>query len=239
MSAVLACDGLVAGHAGVPVVRGLSMHVEAGEVVSLLGPNGAGKTTVLLTLAGALPALGGDVRVLDAPLRGGRPHVAARRGLALVPDDRAIFFGLSVLENLQLANRGRVKRGDIDDVLELFPALPPLLRRRAGLLSGGEQQMLALARALLARPQVLMVDEMSLGLAPVIVEGMLPVIRRIARERGTGVLLVEQHIDCALDVSDRAYVLNHGDLVLEGASTELAQDRSLLEASYMGTAATG
>jgi branched-chain amino acid transport system ATP-binding protein len=230
---VLAAKNLTAGYAGVPVVRGLDLEVKAGEVVALLGPNGAGKTTTLLTLAGVLAPIKGHAEVLGERVAGGRPHRVAKRGLALVPDDRAIFFGLTGHENLRLGPGSRTK-DPVGMVLEYFPALEPRLSTRAGLLSGGEQQMLAVGRALSGRPKVLLIDEMSLGLAPVIVQRMLPVVRRIADELGAAVVIVEQHVDLALEVADRAYVLNHGEVVMEGSSTDLLRDRHLLEASYMG-----
>jgi branched-chain amino acid transport system ATP-binding protein len=216
------------------VVRDLDLTVEAGEVVALLGPNGAGKTTTLLTLAGVVPKIGGSAQVLGQEVAGGRPHKVARLGAVLVPDDRAIFFDLTARENLRLGAGGK---GDaVDIVLDYFPSLKPRMSTRAGLLSGGEQQMLAVGRALSGRPKVLMIDEMSLGLAPVIVKRMFPVVRRIADEIGAGVLVVEQHIDVALQAADRAYVLNHGEVAMKGKAEELLKDRHLLQASYMGMA---
>ena len=234
MTAVLETNGLTAGYAGVPVVRDLDLIVEAGEVVALLGPNGAGKTTTLLTLAGVVPKIGGSAKVLGEDVAGGRPHKVARLGAVLVPDDRAIFFDLTARENLRLGAGGQ---GDaVDIVLDYFPSLKPRMGTRAGLLSGGEQQMLAVGRALSGRPKVLMIDEMSLGLAPVIVKRMFPVVRRIADEIGAGVLVVEQHIDVALQAADRAYVLNHGEVAMKGKAEDLLKDRHLLQASYMGMA---
>ena len=232
MTRVLECRDLTAGYSGVPVVRGLDLTVEAGEVVALLGPNGAGKTTTLLTLAGVIPLISGEADVLGEGVPGGRPHKVARRGAVLVPDDRALFFDLTARENLRLGAGGS---GDaVDLVLEYFPSLKPRMSTRAGLLSGGEQQMLAVGRALSGRPKVLMIDEMSLGLAQVIVKRMFPVVRRIADEIGAGVLVVEQHIDLALQAADRAYVLNHGEVAMTGSAAELLADRHLLQASYLG-----
>lgn len=232
---LLAVRGLVAGYDGVPVLRGVSLDVAAGEVVALLGPNGAGKTTTLLTVSGLLPVLGGSIELLGGgPPSTRHPDRVARRGVAHVPEERAVFAGLTVRENLLL---GGHRRGvDLDTVLEFFPALGPLLDRRAGLLSGGEQQMLALGRALAGHPRLLLIDEMSLGLAPIVVERMLPVVRRIAEELGGGVLLVEQHIHLALEVADRAYVLDRGRVVRTGTAAELEADEEALAASYLGLA---
>jgi len=232
MAALLEIEDLCTGYAGVTVVRDLNLHVDEGEVVALLGPNGAGKTTTLLTTSALVPIISGDVKVFGRSVKGRRPHLVAREGLAHVPEDRSLFFGLTVRENLRLgAAKGAA---DIDQALDYFPALKPILSRRAGLLSGGEQQMLAMGRALTVRPRLLMVDEMSLGLAPIIVERLLPVLRTIADQTGAGVLVVEQHVHLALEVADRAYVLSHGNLALEGSAAELSENRHLLESSYMG-----
>ncbi len=232
METLLEINDLNTGYNGVSVVRGLNLHVNAGEVVALLGPNGAGKTTTLLTTSGLVPIISGEIKVFGKSVQGRRPHLIAREGLAHVPEGRALFYQLTVGENLRLgAARGAA---DVKQALAYFPILAEIMDRRAGLLSGGEQQMLAMARALTVKPKLLMVDEMSLGLAPIIVERLLPILRKIADETGAGVLLVEQHVNMALQVADRAYILSHGELVTEGDAKELASNRSLLEASYLG-----
>ncbi|HTY71624.1 MAG TPA: ABC transporter ATP-binding protein [Actinomycetes bacterium] len=229
---VLALEQLSAGYFGNPVVRDLDLTVGPGEVVALLGVNGAGKTTTVNTIAGLLPPISGAVKVDGKDTSGTPAHVMARRGISLVPEGRALFFGLTTREHLRLA---RAKDGVSEsELLDLLPELTKCLDRKAGLLSGGEQQMLSVGRALMSRPRLLMVDEMSMGLAPVIVERLLPVLRRVADDFGSSVLFVEQHVALALSVADTAYVLSHGRMVLSGPAARLRQDRELLRASYMG-----
>ncbi len=245
MSAVLEVQGLVAGYAGVPVLHGVDLRVQSREVVALLGANGAGKTTSLLTISGLVRADGGTIEVLGEPLVVGRRRAAAvwrqaRRGVAHVPEDRGLFFDLTVAEHLRLARSGPRRGADavspVPDAQlhEWFPPLAGVWDRRVGLLSGGEQQMVALARAVVARPKLLLVDELSLGLAPIIVEGLLPVLRTIATETGAGVLVVEQHVPLVLDIADRAYVMVRGQIAHEGPADVLAARADLLEASYLG-----
>lgn len=226
--------GLVAGHDGVPVVRGLDLRVEAGEVLALLGPNGAGKTTTLQTISGLLPVIDGTIEVLGGPPSARAPHRVARRGVGHVTEDRSLFFDLTARQNLGLAIAGRRRRARaVDRVLGLFPELEVLLDRKAGLLSGGQQQMLALARALVAEPRLLLVDEMSLGLAPIVVQRLLPMVRSIADDTGAGVVLVEQHLTMAMAVADTVCVLVHGEVAARGPADDL-RDRDLLAETYLG-----
>ena len=203
----------------------ISLHVDAGEIVVLLGANGAGKTTTMLALGGVLPSKG-DVTFDGAPLRGPL-HRRVRRGLGFIPESRAVFPRLSTSTNLRLG------RGGIDGAVRLFPELERLLDRRAGLLSGGEQQMVTLARALAADPRMLLIDELSLGLAPLIVRRLLGEVRAAA-EGGVGVLLVEQHARQALSIADRAYVMRRGTIELEGTGAELLTRLDEIEDAYLG-----
>jgi ABC-type branched-subunit amino acid transport system ATPase component len=230
--AVLSIEGLTAGYDGAPVIRDVDLRVGAGEVVALLGPNGAGKTTTLKAVSGLVRPLRGRVVFDGADTGKVAPAALARRGIAHVPEGRGLFFGLTVAEHFRLSHRG--ERLDAERAYEYFPALAPLRSRRAGLLSGGEQQMLAVGRALAREPRLLLLDELSLGLAPMIVERLLPVVRTYALESGCAVLLVEQHVQLALEIADRGYVLSHGEVVLDRGAQELRADEQLLVASYLG-----
>jgi len=229
---VLAIERLTAGYDGAPVLRNIELHVGAGEVVALLGPNGAGKTTTLRAISGIVRSLAGTVRLAGEDLARRSPAARARLGIAHMPEGRGVFFGLTVAEHFRLGYPG--ERLDTNTAYDYFPALRPLAERRAGLLSGGEQQMLALGRALARKPRVMLLDEPSLGLAPVIVEGLLPIVSNYAKESGCAVLLVEQHIHIALAVADRGYVLSHGELVIHERADVLRADHQLILSSYLG-----
>jgi branched-chain amino acid transport system ATP-binding protein len=229
---VLQLDGLSAGYDAAAVVRDLDLHVGAGEVVALLGPNGAGKTTTLRAISGLVRPMAGVIRVGGADIAGRSPTARARLGIAHVPEGRGVFFGMTVAEHFRIGFRG--ERLDAEIAFGYFPALAKLVDRRVGLLSGGEQQMLTLGRALARQPRLLLLDELSLGLAPVIVEDLLPVVARYARESGCAVLLVEQHIQIALAVADRGYVLSHGELVLHERAETLRADHQLILSGYLG-----
>jgi branched-chain amino acid transport system ATP-binding protein len=232
---VLQASHVTSGYNGVAALHDFDLTLHSGEVVTLLGPNGAGKTTALLTLVGLLAPMAGSINALGARVGPRSTARLARAGVMLVPDDRGVFAELTVAEHFRIV--GKVQKARIDMVLDEFPALRRLLNRRAGLLSGGEQQMLAIGKALLADPKVLMVDEMSLGLAPAVVQRMLPGIRDLARQEGIAVLLVEQHVTIALSVSDRAIVLNQGRTMLADDAERLINDGARIEAAYFGATA--
>jgi sulfate-transporting ATPase len=216
---------LTAGYGAVPVVRGLDIELNAGEVTVLLGPNGAGKSTTIMTLAGLLPSLGGEV-LLGGALTTAPLHQRAQQGLGLVSEERAVLMQLTVAENL------RVSRGDAELALRLFPELEQHIDRKVGMLSGGQQQMLALARALARRPTVLLADELSLGLAPMVVDRLLKAVRAAADD-GVAVLLVEQHIHKALKIADRGHVMRRGRLVLSGGGAEMRARAEEIQEMYI------
>jgi branched-chain amino acid transport system ATP-binding protein len=205
----------------------MTLHVDSGEIVALLGANGAGKTTTLRSVAGLVDVYAGRITFDGKDIAGDAVYSIAQRGLAFVPEDRSLLPSLTVAESL------RIVRHPVEDPLQWFPALVPLLNRKAGLLSGGEQQMAALARAVSSAPKLLMIDELSLGLAPRIVKEILRRMSEFARQRGTAILLVEQHIVQALAVADRAYVLRDGMIADSGDASELLSRRGVIEASYL------
>ena len=238
MSAVLTCSGVDAGYVpGRPVLRNVNISLEPGTVLALLGPNGAGKTTLMLTIAGLQAPLAGHIGLGGVPVRPGSPRAAVRAGLVLVPDDRSLFKSLTVTENLKLASRRGATTTTMEMIFDYFPELKRRVKVAAGSLSGGEQQMLAIGRALMQDPKVLLVDELSMGLAPVIVEALLPVIRRVADDTGAACVIVEQHVMLALEIADTAMVLAHGDVALHGDAKELAAKEARIERAYLGRSA--
>lgn len=220
--------GLAAGYGGRGVVTGLNLKVRSGEIVTLFGPNGSGKTTTLLSMAGAIPLVAGEVLLFGQETNTSM-HLRVRQGLSFITDRRSLIYKLSVRDNLLL------RSGSIADALAYFPELGDHLEKPAGLLSGGQQQMLAVARSLASRPRLLLADELSLGLSPLIVERLLLAVRAAADE-GLGVLLVEQHVRQALGIADRGYVLGGGGVTLEGDAATLKRQLSDVEAAYLGDA---
>ena len=224
-------DHIDAGYGRVQVLWDVSLRVEAGDVVALIGPNGAGKSTLLRAATGMLATTGGRIALDDRDLTGASIESIARAGVAHVPEGRRLFAGLSVRDNLRLGGFYR-RNDDLDMVLGLFPKLAERLEQIAGSMSGGEQQMCAIARAMMSRPRFLLIDELSLGLAPFVVDEILARLSDIVAA-GTGVLLVEQDAGAALEVAERAYVLENGRITLSGSSSELADDKRVREA-YLG-----
>ena len=231
METLLDVEDLCCGYGAIPVLHDVSLQVGPGEVVALLGANGAGKTTTLLAIAGEVPVTTGTVRLDGQPARGPL-HRRAKAGLGLVTEERSVFMKLSVADNFRVAGV------DLDKCFELFPELVARRKLLAGDLSGGEQQMLTLARALSRSPRVLLADELSLGLAPLIVDRLLKTVRRAATEQGVGALVVEQHVGEILGYADRICVMVRGRIEYSGPAAEFKEKRSEIEASYLG-ATTG
>ncbi len=227
-SVVVETRGLTAGYGGTPAIHGIDLDVHAGEVVALLGANGAGKTTTLLALAGELQPISGTVSI-QGDGRRRRLDQRARKGLGFLTEERCVFMELTGWQNLKIG------RGRPDRALEFFPELEEHLDKRVGLLSGGQQQMLALGRVLAGRPTVLLADELSLGLAPMVVERLLTAVRAAA-DSGVGVVLVEQHIRQALTVADQVHVLRRGRVVMSGAVADLRDDAEGIAAHYLSAA---
>jgi branched-chain amino acid transport system ATP-binding protein len=235
---LLEVDRLTTGYGKVEVVHGFSMSVPAGTVVALLGPNGAGKTTTLRALSGTLPVRKGTIRLEGQRLNGLSAYQIAARGVTLIPEGRGVFPSLSVRDNLAIAARAarladaEQRQVRLDRVLETFPRLRERMNQRAGTLSGGEQQMLALSRALLADPKVLLLDEISMGLAPMIVEELFENVAQL-RAQGLTIVLVEQYLTYALRLADICYLLAKGSAAFVGEPAELA-DSGALTSSYLG-----
>jgi branched-chain amino acid transport system ATP-binding protein len=236
MSALLEVEDLRAGYGPIEVLKGISFTVNAGEIVTVIGANGAGKTTTLLSLSGCNRVRAGRIHFDGRPIQDLPPHAVVQRGLCHSPEGRRIFPRLTVRENLEMGafvrrDRAGIRR-DLEHAYELFPILAQRQGQAAGTLSGGEQQMLAVARALMARPRLLLLDEPSLGLAPLIVRRIFEVIRRLNKE-GMTVLLVEQNARLALQLADRGYVLETGTITLAGAAGDLLEDRRV-QSAYLG-----
>lgn len=233
---VLKVDNLCVESNGKAVVEQMSLDVKAGEIVALVGPNGAGKSELVLAIAGVLPKSSGSVLVAGKEVAGLKPDRIRLAGLAAVPEGHQVLPGLSVIDNLRAAGSMLDDAGlhtSVREACDLFPELDRLLPNRAGLLSGGQQQMVALAQALVGRPTVLLIDEMSLGLAPVIIERLLEAVPKLAA-RGVGVLLIEQYTHLALELADRAIVMYRGRLRFSGAARELRDKPEILRSIYFG-----
>ena len=231
----LRLESVTVERGGHVVVRDLSIEIPPGEVTALLGPNGAGKSSLVLAVGGVLPTASGSVRLGDADLAGRRPEKIRKAGVAVVPEGRRLLPELTVEDNLHVATymlRGSVGRERRDEALELFPELKPRLDARARSLSGGEQQMVVLAQALVSQPKFILIDELSLGLAPVVVKRLIPTIRTVA-DSGVGVLLIEQFATVALGLANQVHVMDRGSIELSASATELKENPDLLHSSYL------
>jgi branched-chain amino acid transport system ATP-binding protein len=239
MSALLALAGVAVSYGGIRAVKGIDLEVGHGELACLIGANGAGKTTTLKGICGLLPLRGGSVHYDGVEVTGRPAFELVRKGLAMVPEGRGVFAALTIEENLAMGAYVRTDRegvrADIERVFALFPRLRERRRQTAGTLSGGEQQMLAIARAMMSRPRMLLLDEPSMGLAPLMVQKVFETILAVARE-GVTILLVEQNAKLALDVSDRGYVMESGEITLVGKAADLMHDPKV-RAAYLGEAA--
>lgn len=233
---MLVLEDVYVRYGAIAALRGVSLHVNQGEMVGLIGVNGAGKTTTLMTIAGVLKPTSGTITFAGQPIVGQSPEEIVRKGIALVPEGRRIFPGLTVEENLRLGAAVRTDRAeiqrDIDEMCTRFSILGERLRQPGGTLSGGEQQQLAIARGLMSRPKLLMLDEPSLGLAPMLVAEIFALVARL-RETGVTILLVEQNVERTLEIADRAYLLNTGQVEFEGPAKELRQ-RVDVVSTYLG-----
>jgi branched-chain amino acid transport system ATP-binding protein len=235
---MLSLSNVQASYGGIAALKGVSLTVGEGEIVTVLGANGAGKSTMLKVISGLVRADAGDVAFEGRRINSSKPFQIARMGVVHCPEGRRLFANLTVLENLEIGayarENGPEVRADVERMFDLFPALADRRRQRSGTLSGGEQQMLAVARALMAGPRLLLLDEPSLGLAPILIEEIFRTIRRV-RDDGVTVLLVEQNAHMALEAADRGYVLETGLVTLSGPADELRRDKRVVEA-YLGGA---
>lgn len=233
MTALLEMRGVRAAYDGLEVLHGIDLAVEAGSVVAVLGPNGAGKTTLLRVMSGELEPTGGDLVIGGRRLNGVPASTLARAGLCTIPEGRGVFPNLTVQENLWLMTHRGVGRAEVDDIaFSYFPQLADRRHQVAGTMSGGEQQMLALARAVVTRPALLLLDELSMGLAPLVVRGLFEAVDRLART-GVAIVIVEQFVDAALDLADSAVIISQGQVSSQGPP---AQIRDELRAAYFGAA---
>ena len=235
MTTILSVRGLEVAYGTIPALHGIDLEVQKGEIVTLIGANGAGKTTTLRTISGLLKPRKGEITFNGNEITGIKPHVITARGISHVPEGRGIFANLTVHDNLELGaylRKDKVRKEEYERLYALFPVLKERIKQSAGTLSGGEQQMLAIGRALMARPRLLMLDEPSLGLAPIVVQQIFAVIRDINRE-GTTILLVEQNAVMALQVAHRGYVLETGEIVLADSAESLRQNETVQKA-YLG-----
>ena len=229
--------GLKVNYGAINALDDVTIHVEAGEIVSVIGANGAGKSTLLKTLTGIVKAVSGTIELEGTPIHGMRPDKIVKRGITMVPEGRKIFPDLTVRENLELGGytlrTGELTREIFDLVLSTFPRLRERLKQHAGTLSGGEQQMLAMGRALMGNPRLLLLDEPSMGLSPIITREIFSLVRLINSEKSISIVLVEQNAHMALEHSTRTYVLENGRITMEGASAEIKCNRNVIEA-YLG-----
>jgi branched-chain amino acid transport system ATP-binding protein len=235
--AALRVSGLRVSYGAIEAVKSIDLEVQSGELVALIGANGAGKTTTLKAIAGLLP-WSGSIEVFGEPIRAVPAHQLLTRGLSLVPEGRGLFARMTVAENLQMGaftRRDAQVAEDFDKMYERFPRLKERSRQLAGTLSGGEQQMLAMARALMSNPRLLLLDEPSMGLSPILVERIFSVIREVS-DRGISILLVEQNARLALEIAHRGYVMESGELSLSGPASSLLHDARVREA-YLGESA--
>lgn len=236
MGEILQIKDLQVSYGGIDAVRGISFNVQEGEIVTLIGANGAGKSSTLRAISGLVKPRGGSILLNGENITGLDPTAIVSKGLMMVPEGRKIFPNLTVLENLRIG--AYLRKDQLDEDIEMVYSYFPRLKERSwqpgGTLSGGEQQMLAVGRALMGRPKLLMMDEPSLGLAPIVVQGIFEIIRQI-HEAGTTVLLIEQNANMALHVADRAYVIENGRISMEGTGKDLLEDENV-KAAYLGTA---